>query len=167
LGAGLNAGLDAGLNTGLDARLNAGLDAGLNTGLDARLNAGLDGRLNAGLDRRLNARLLAAPDAWIVVVLYRVLVLVTLGTTRATAPPAALDVATALAAAEEEDKSDEDDVPKISFCAPVMTDQARCPNCNQRMEASPSLKPHLLLYAGLLEWPLWSLPLTAMLFPSA
>lgn len=41
-----------------------------------------------------------------------------------------------------------EDVPKISFCA-------------------PSLNPHLLLYAGLLGLPLWSKPLTAMLFPSA
>lgn len=42
----------------------------------------------------------------------------------------------------------EDDVPKMSSCA-------------------PSLNPHLLLYAGLLGLPLRSAPLTAMLFPSA
>jgi hypothetical protein len=41
-----------------------------------------------------------------------------------------------------------DDVPKISFCA-------------------PSWNPQLLLYAGLLGLPLWSVPLTTMLFPSA
>lgn len=42
----------------------------------------------------------------------------------------------------------EDDVPKMSFCA-------------------PSWNPHLLLYAGLFGLPLRSVPLTAMLFPSA
>lgn len=41
-----------------------------------------------------------------------------------------------------------DDVPKISFCA-------------------PSWNPQLLLYAGLLGLPLWSVPFTTMLFPSA
>lgn len=48
----------------------------------------------------------------------------------------------------EDKAAAEDDVAKISFCA-------------------PSLNPQLLLYAGLLGLPLRSEPLTAMLFPSA
>ena len=77
--------------------------------------------------------------------------------------PAALGVAAACADAVE----DEDDVAKISVCAPVVKHQAQHPVCNPSMEPSPSLNPHLLLYAGLLGWPLWSTPLTTMLFPSA
>jgi len=74
-----------------------------------------------------------------------VLVLVVLSEAGGTVPP----VAIACAAAEEEDEiAEEDNVAKISFCA-------------------PSLNPHLLLYAGLLGWPLWSVPLTTILFPSA
>jgi len=76
----------------------------------------------AGLDVGLPAALVACS----VVVLYTVLVLVVLSEAGGTVPPAALAVAIACAAAGEEgdDITEEDNVAKISFCAPVVTYQA-------------------------------------------
>jgi len=136
------------LYVGLDIELPAALVACnvvVNDELGGEATAGLEfegGTLYVGLDVELPAALVACN----VVVLYTVLVLVVLSEAGGTVPP----VAIACAAAEEgEDEiAEEDNVAKISFCA-------------------PSLNPHLLLYAGLLGWPLWSVPLTTILFPSA
>jgi len=80
-----------------------------------------DGMPHAGLDVGLPAALVACN----MIVLYTVLVLVVLSEAVGTTPPVALAVAIACAAAGEEGDgiAEEDNVAKISFCAPVVTYQ--------------------------------------------